>query len=212
MRCGAWDDPAIVRPRMAKALIVVPTYNERDNVPGIAERFSPPCPGAELLFVDDNSPDGTGAAARRHRGARAARPRHAPRRQARASAPRTSRASTGRSTRGYEYLFEMDADGSHDPKYLPADARARRGRRRRRGRLAQRARRRHGQLGDRPQADLARRQLLRAHDPRHRRPRRHRRLHLLAAPRARGARPRFTRLERLHVPDRDEVPRTSSTA
>ena len=45
---------------MAKALIIVPTYNERENVPGISERFLAAIPGVELLFVDDNSPDGTG--------------------------------------------------------------------------------------------------------------------------------------------------------
>src|SRR5262249_7447361 len=45
---------------MSKALIVVPTYNERDNVAGIAERLLAALPSADLLFVDDNSPDGTG--------------------------------------------------------------------------------------------------------------------------------------------------------
>ena len=42
------------------SLIVVPTYNERDNVQDIAAKFLAALPGCELLFVDDNSPDGTG--------------------------------------------------------------------------------------------------------------------------------------------------------
>ncbi len=45
---------------MAQALIVVPTYNERDNVRRRAGRLLEALPGAEVLFVDDNSPDGTG--------------------------------------------------------------------------------------------------------------------------------------------------------
>ena len=44
-----------------RALIVVPTYNERDNVAQVVERFLAAAPEAELLFVDDASPDGTGA-------------------------------------------------------------------------------------------------------------------------------------------------------
>ena len=46
---------------MAQSLIVVPTYNERDNARGIAERLLAGLSKSELLFVDDNSPDGTGA-------------------------------------------------------------------------------------------------------------------------------------------------------
>ncbi len=46
--------------------IVVPTFNERANVPILVERLSRPLPSAdwEIVFVDDNSPDGTAAAAR----------------------------------------------------------------------------------------------------------------------------------------------------
>ena len=103
---------------MAKALIIVPTYNERENVPGISERFLAAIPGVELLFVDDNSPDGTGQllddiAAREPR----VNVMH-----------RAGKLGLGTAyvegfkwalERGFEFIFEMDADGSHDPKYLP---------------------------------------------------------------------------------------------
>ena len=103
---------------MPQSLIVVPTYNEKENVRSIAEQFLAALPGCELLFVDDNSPDGTGKiidemAAQNPR----IRVMH-----------RAGKLGLGTAyvegfgwglARGYEYLFEMDADGSHDPKYLP---------------------------------------------------------------------------------------------
>lgn len=103
---------------MPPSLIVVPTYNERDNVREIAAKFLAALPGTELLFVDDNSPDGTGELLDE---LAAAEPRinvmH-----------RAGKLGLGTAyiegfgwglARGYEYLFEMDADGSHDPRYLP---------------------------------------------------------------------------------------------
>lgn len=102
---------------MAQSLIVVPTYNERDNVRSVAERFLAALPGCELLFVDDNSPDGTGALLDE---LAAAEPRiHV--------MHRAGKLGLGTAylegfawglERGYEFLFEMDADGSHDPQYL----------------------------------------------------------------------------------------------
>lgn len=103
---------------MAKALIIVPTYNEAENVGGIAERLLEALPAADLLFVDDNSPDGTGGLID---AMVAANPRiHV--------LHRAGKLGLGTAyiegfafglARDYEYLFEMDADGSHDPKYLP---------------------------------------------------------------------------------------------
>jgi dolichol-phosphate mannosyltransferase len=103
---------------MPQALIVVPTYNERDNVREIAARLLAALSGTELLFVDDNSPDGTGAVLDE---LAAGEPRiHV--------MHRTGKLGLGTAyvegfgwglARSYEYLFEMDADGSHDPKYLP---------------------------------------------------------------------------------------------
>jgi dolichol-phosphate mannosyltransferase len=103
---------------MAKALIVVPTYNERDNVTAIAAKFLAGLDGCDLLFVDDNSPDGTGqlldqlaAADKRinvmHRAGKLG------------LGTAYIEGFTWGLARDYQYLFEMDADGSHDPRYLP---------------------------------------------------------------------------------------------
>jgi len=103
---------------MPPALIVVPTYNERDNVRGIAERLLAALPGTELLFVDDNSPDGTGGLLDE---LAAAQPRlHVMHRAGKLGLGTAYIEGFGWGlARGFDYLFEMDADGSHDPKYLP---------------------------------------------------------------------------------------------
>ncbi len=103
---------------MRPSLIVVPTYNERDNVPEISERLLGALPGAEVLFVDDNSPDGTGALLDE---LAAADPRgHVMHRAGKLGLGTAYVEGFGWGlARGYEYLFEMDADGSHDPRYLP---------------------------------------------------------------------------------------------
>ena len=103
---------------MARALIVVPTYNELDNVRGVAERFLAAIPGVELLFVDDNSPDGTGALLDE---LALAEPRiHVMHRAGKLGLGTAYVEGFGWGlARGYDYLWEMDADGSHDPKYLP---------------------------------------------------------------------------------------------
>jgi dolichol-phosphate mannosyltransferase len=103
---------------MAKSLIVVPTYNEHDNVRGIAERLLAALPKTDLLFVDDNSPDGTGAVLD-----------ELAQKQPRLHVMhRAGKLGLGTAyiegfqwglARDYDYLFEMDADGSHDPSYLP---------------------------------------------------------------------------------------------
>jgi dolichol-phosphate mannosyltransferase len=101
-----------------RALIVVPTYDERENVAEVVDRFLAPVPEAELLFVDDNSPDGTGAvidelAARNPRAHALHRPGKLGLGTAYLDGFRWGLA------RDYAYLLEMDADFSHDPKYLP---------------------------------------------------------------------------------------------
>ena len=48
---------------MSRPLVVIPTYNERDNLAGIVARVRAAAPDASVLVVDDNSPDGTGALA-----------------------------------------------------------------------------------------------------------------------------------------------------
>jgi dolichol-phosphate mannosyltransferase len=103
---------------MPRVLIVVPTYNERDNVVDIAARLLGAVPGVELLFVDDNSPDGTGELLDK---LAAADPRlHVMHRAGKLGLGTAYIEGFGWGlARGYDYLFEMDADGSHDPGYLP---------------------------------------------------------------------------------------------
>ncbi len=101
-----------------RALIVVPTYNERDNVAEVVERFLAAAPDAELLFVDDKSPDGTGDILD---GLAASNP-------AVHVLHRAGKLGLGTAYldgfrwglgAGFDYLLEMDADFSHDPRYLP---------------------------------------------------------------------------------------------
>jgi dolichol-phosphate mannosyltransferase len=103
---------------MAKALIIVPTYNEAENVRGIAERLLEALPPADVLFVDDNSPDGTGAILD---DMALGNPRiHVMHRAGKLGLGTAYIEGFGWGLqRDYQYLFEMDADGSHDPKYLP---------------------------------------------------------------------------------------------
>ena len=102
-----------------KTLLIIPTYDERDNVGPISEAVFRADPEAEILFVDDDSPDGTGAlldemAAREPR-------LHVLHHGAKAGLGRAYVAGFKWGLeRGYERLFEMDADGSHDPKEIPA--------------------------------------------------------------------------------------------
>jgi dolichol-phosphate mannosyltransferase len=103
---------------MARALIIVPTYNEAENVREICEGLLAALPVADVLFVDDNSPDGTGAILDEMA---AANPRvHVMHRAGKLGLGTAYVEGFGWGlAREYEYLFEMDADGSHDPKYLP---------------------------------------------------------------------------------------------
>jgi dolichol-phosphate mannosyltransferase len=101
-----------------RVLVVIPTYNEADNVVGVLERVREALPGAGMLVVDDGSPDGTAALVD------AAAPGigdvHVLRRPAKAglgSAYRTGFAWG--LERGYDAFVEMDADFSHDPAALP---------------------------------------------------------------------------------------------
>lgn len=103
---------------MPQSLIVVPTYNEKENVRSIAKQFLAALPDCHLLFVDDNSPDGTGKIIDEMA---AADPRiHVLHRLGKLGLGTAYvEGFTWGLAHNYEYLFEMDADGSHDPKYLP---------------------------------------------------------------------------------------------
>ncbi|MBT8495646.1 MAG: polyprenol monophosphomannose synthase [Deltaproteobacteria bacterium] len=101
-----------------RALIIIPTYDERDNVEEIAAAALAAAESAEILFVDDNSPDGTGNILDRMA---EAEPRiHVVHRAGKEGLGTAYLAGFQWGLeRGYDYLLEMDADFSHDPKYLP---------------------------------------------------------------------------------------------
>jgi len=97
--------------------MVVPTYNEADNIAWIVGRLRRAQPGLDVLIVDDGSPDGTGAIADE---LAAADP-------AVSVVHRTEKAGLGAAylhgfrvalERGYDLIGEMDADGSHQPEQL----------------------------------------------------------------------------------------------
>lgn len=102
-----------------RALICLPTYNERDNLGPITEAILAATPEVDVLVIDDGSPDGTGALADE---LAAREPRiHV--------LHRTKKEGLGKAylagfdwalARGYPLILEMDADFSHDPRYLPA--------------------------------------------------------------------------------------------
>lgn len=101
-----------------KALVITPTYNEKLNVSILAERVLSQDPRIEMLFVDDNSPDGTGDII----AAMAAKnPRiHLLRRAGKLGLGTAYRDGFKWAlARDYELIFEMDADFSHDPNHLP---------------------------------------------------------------------------------------------
>ena len=98
-------------------LVIIPTYNESENIARIVSRIRSAVPAAHILVADDGSPDGTGEIADKI--AAADDHVHVMHRPARTgSVPRTWPASRG-VERGYDVVVEMDADGSHQPEQLP---------------------------------------------------------------------------------------------
>lgn len=98
-------------------LVILPTYNERENLPAILPQILAQDDRLEVLVVDDSSPDGTGKMAEEFA---ARNPRvHVLHRAAKQGLGRAYLAGFAWGIeRGYDLLFEMDADFSHDPKYL----------------------------------------------------------------------------------------------
>ena len=106
-----------------RALVVVPTYNERTNIPLLVPAILLQDSRLEVLVVDDNSPDGTGQLADDLAGGNSrVHVLHRPAKQGLGKAYIAG--FTWALEQGYDYVFEMDADFSHDPKFLPEFLRA----------------------------------------------------------------------------------------
>jgi dolichol-phosphate mannosyltransferase len=101
-----------------RALVIIPTYNESDNIARLVPSVLSRDPRLEILVVDDNSPDGTGRMADE---IAAAEPRlhvlHRPGKLGLGTAYITG--FKWGIERKYDVIFEMDADFSHDPAHLP---------------------------------------------------------------------------------------------
>jgi dolichol-phosphate mannosyltransferase len=103
---------------MNKTLVVVPTYNERENLPPLCKRLLALPTPVDLLVVDDNSPDGTGKLAdewaARHPSI------HVLHRQEKGGLGRAYIAGFKWALEhGYEFVFELDGDLSHNPDDIP---------------------------------------------------------------------------------------------
>jgi dolichol-phosphate mannosyltransferase len=103
---------------MNQTLVVVPTYNERENLPPLAQRLLALQVPVDLLVVDDNSPDGTGKIA----------DELAAKHPAIHVLHRNEKSGLGRAyiagfkwalEHSYEYVFELDGDFSHNPDDIP---------------------------------------------------------------------------------------------
>ena len=103
---------------MEKILIIIPTYNERENIQKLLEPVLSVDPGIEVLIIDDNSPDGTGEMADK---IASSNPRvHVLHREGKLGLGSAYRDGFRYALEhDYELVFEMDADFSHDPRYLP---------------------------------------------------------------------------------------------
>ena len=103
-----------------KAIVVLPTYNERENLPVVISHLRRLAPDLHVLIVDDNSPDGTGELADEISAANPGRV---------FAFHRPGKAGLGAAyvagfryamNEGYEVIVQMDADLSHNPEYVPA--------------------------------------------------------------------------------------------
>jgi dolichol-phosphate mannosyltransferase len=101
-----------------QTLVVVPTYNEAENLEHFLGRLRRHAPDADVLIVDDSSPDGTGVLADRLASAdQAVHVLHQPSKDGLGMAYRAG-FTWGLERAGYTWYVEMDADGSHDPAEL----------------------------------------------------------------------------------------------
>jgi dolichol-phosphate mannosyltransferase len=104
---------------MNPALVCIPTYNERENIEAIVQAVLKADPRVDILVVDDNSPDGTGQLADAL-AAKDSRVRVLHREKKEGLGRAYLAAFRWALAEGYTYILEMDADFSHDPRYLPS--------------------------------------------------------------------------------------------
>ena len=105
-------------PGIGRVLVIIPTYNEAENIRLITDRVRRAVPSVDILVADDNSPDGTGAIADEL----AASDNHIfvlhrPGKNGLGEAYKAGFAWA--KDKGYDVVVEMDADGSHAPEELP---------------------------------------------------------------------------------------------
>jgi dolichol-phosphate mannosyltransferase len=103
---------------LGRVAVIIPTYNERDNLELIVTRLRAAVPAVDILIVDDNSPDGTGEIADKL--AASDNQIHVMHRQGKSGLGTAYIAGFRWALgNGYGVMVEMDADGSHDPADLP---------------------------------------------------------------------------------------------
>lgn len=103
---------------MPRSLVIIPTYNEMDNLPRLLGLIDALGLGLDVLVVDDNSPDGTGEWAKGQLAER--KNLRLIQRAGKQGLGSAYKAGFGFAIEnGYDHAFEMDADFSHDPSYLP---------------------------------------------------------------------------------------------
>ncbi|MCG3149315.1 MAG: Polyprenol monophosphomannose synthase [Verrucomicrobiae bacterium] len=108
---------------MIKALLIIPTYNEKENVRGIVAAVLEQAPNVEVLIVDDGSPDGTGDIVVEMQQTESRL--HLLRRAGKLGLGTAYIAGFKWAlARDFAYIMEMDADFSHDPKEIPNFLRA----------------------------------------------------------------------------------------
>ena len=110
--------PETARPPLQRVAVLIPTYNERDTLPVVVRRVREVTPDVDIMVLDDNSPDGTGAVAD---ALAADDPQvHVLHRAGKEGLGAAYLAGFRWALdAGYDAVVEMDADGSHRPEHLP---------------------------------------------------------------------------------------------
>jgi len=103
---------------VSDALVIVPTYNESESLPTVLDRILAASPDVDILVIDDNSPDGTGSLADGF-ASQMLRVHVLHRDRKSGLGPAYIAGFRWAFARHYEWIVEIDADGSHDPAVIP---------------------------------------------------------------------------------------------